>query len=59
MTRHVSEAIREMIPKSLYRFRACNEMFVNAFQYDTIYAVTADKFNDPYYTLVRYDLEGV
>ena len=59
LTRLVSEAIREMMPKSLYRFRACDEMTVDAFQNDIIYAVTADKFNDPYDTLVRYDLEGI
>ena len=59
LTRPVSEAIREMMPKSLFRFRACNELSVGAFQNDIIYAVTADKFNDPYDTLVRYDLEGV
>ena len=59
LTRPVSEAIREMMPKSLFRFRTCNEMSVDAFQNDIIYAVTADKFNDPYDTLVRYDLEGV
>lgn len=38
----VSEAIREMMPKSLFRFRACNELSVDAFQNDIIYAVTAD-----------------
>ena len=59
MTRPVSEAIREMMPKSLFRFRVCNELSVGAFQNDIIYAVTADKFNDPYDTLVRYDLKGV
>ena len=59
LTRPVSEAIREMMPTSLFRFRACNELSVGAFQNDIIYAVTADKFNDPYDTLVRYDLEGV
>ena len=59
MTRPVSEAIREMMPKSLFRFRTCNKLSVGAFQNDIIYAVTADKFNDPYDTLVRYDLEGV
>lgn len=59
MIRPVSETIREMMPKSLFRFRACNEMSVDAFLNDNIYAVTADKFNDPYDTLVRYDLEGI
>lgn len=59
MTRPVSEAIRGMMPKSLFRFRTCNELSMGAFQNDIIYVVTADKFNDPYDTLVRYDLEEV
>ena len=59
MTRPVSEAIRKMMPKRLFRYRAFNDRSVGAFQNDIIYAVTADKFNDPYDTLVRYDLEGV
>lgn len=59
MTRPVSEAIREMMPNRLFRFRAFDERSFDAFQNDIIYAVTADKFNDPYDTLVRYDLEGI
>lgn len=59
LTRPVTEAIREMMPKSLFRFRPFEERSLDAFQNDIIYAVTADKFNDPYDTLVRYDLEGV
>ena len=55
----VSEAIFEMMPSSLFRYRLCNEMQIEAFKNDTIYAVTADKFNDPYDTLVRYDQEGI
>lgn len=59
LTRPVSEAIREMMPKRLFRYRAFEKRSVDAFENDMIYAVTADKFNDPYDTLVRYDLEGV
>ena len=59
MTRPVTEAIREMMPKSLFRFRTFDKRALDAFENDIIYAVTADKFNDPYDTLVRYDLEGV
>lgn len=59
MTRPVSEAIREMLPKRLFRFRAFDIRSFDALKNDTIYAVTADKFNDPYDTLVRYDLEGI
>lgn len=59
LTRPVSEAIREMMPKSLFRFRVINDWSVDAFDNDIIYAVTADKFNDPYDTLVRYDLDEI
>lgn len=59
LTRPVSETIREMMPKRLFRYRAFEKRSVDAFENDMIYAVTADKFNDPYDTLVRYDLEGV
>lgn len=53
----VSEAIFQMMPSSLYRYRSCDKRHIEAFKNDTIYAVTADKFNDPYDTLVRYDQE--
>ena len=59
LTLPVSEAIREMMTKRLFRFRAINDRSVDAFENDIIYAVTADKFNDPYDTLVRYDLEEI
>ena len=59
LTRPVSEAIKEMMPKSLFRFRAFEKRTLDAFEKDIIYAATADKFNDPYDTLVRYDLEGI
>lgn len=59
LTRPVTETIREMMPKSLFRFRPFEKRSVDAFEKDIIYASTADKFNDPYDTLVRYDLEGI
>lgn len=64
----VSEAIFQMMPNSLFRFRRLyndsnnediNELQIDAFKKDVIYAVTADKFNDPYDTLVRYDQEEI
>lgn len=62
-----SEAIYEMMPSRLFRYRplsseqnnCINKMQIDAFLKDTIYAVTADKFNDPYDTLVRYDQEEI
>ena len=59
LTHPVYEAIRELMPKSLFRFRGYNDWSLDAFKRDVICAVTADKFNDPYDTLVRYDLEGI
>ena len=34
-------------------------MHIDAFEKDAIYAVTADSFNDPYDTMLRYDMEGI
>lgn len=53
----VSEAISQMMPPSLFRCRKCDVNSIVAFKNDIIYAGTADMFNDPYDTLVRYDLE--
>lgn len=55
----ISEAITQMMPRSLFRFRTCDKRQIDAFEKDELYAVTADKFNDPYDTLVRYDKEGI
>lgn len=62
----LSEVIVQMMPFSLYRYRPCNEndkealeRQIAAFKEDKIYAVTADKFNDPFDTLVRYDINSV
>ena len=55
----ISESITQMLPQNLFRYRACNEMSIEALKNDLIYAVSADKFNDPYDTLVRYDLKGI
>ena len=60
----VSKAIFEMMPNSLFRYRSLNgsksdEKQIEAFKNDIIYAVTADRFNDPYDTLVRYDKEAI
>lgn len=55
----ISEVITQMMPRSLFRFRTCDTMQIDAFEKDELYAVTADKFNDPYDTMVRYDKEGI
>ena len=55
----IREAISEMLPSSLYRFRPCSDLQIDAFEKDEIYAVTADKFNDPYDTLPWFNLDGI
>ena len=62
----ISDAIVQMMPQSLFRYRPCDESMpekleqqIDSFEKDTIYAVSADKFNDPYDTLVRYDLNAI
>lgn len=55
----ISEAVSRMMPKSLFRYRPCNDRSIEAFEKDIIYAVTADKYNDPYDTLVKCDLEAI
>lgn len=55
----ISDALTQMMPQSLFRYRSCTEKQIDAFQKDIIYAVSADLFNDPYDTLVRYDLDGI
>jgi len=47
------------MPEQLFRYRCCNDLNVEAFKEDNAYAVTANKFNDPYDTLVRYDIEKI
>ena len=62
----ISEALVQMMPQSLFRYRPCDindktafERQIDAFKNDKVYAVTADKFNDPYDTLVRYDINAI
>ena len=59
ITSPVSEAISQMMPASLFRCRRCDVNSIDALKNDIIYAGTADGFNDPYDTLVRYDLEAL
>lgn len=58
-TRPISDAIAQMMPSSLFRFRSYSPETVDAFKNDIIYAVTADNFNDPYDALVGYDLQEI
>lgn len=51
----IGRAIQQMIPDRLFRYRSCSDINIEAFERDKVYAVTADMFNDPYDTLLRFD----
>lgn len=53
--RTLMEYVHRMKPSKLFRYRECSEMQFDAFYHDNIYASTADKFNDPYDCLLRFD----
>ena len=55
----ISAALMSMMPQKLYRYRSCSTLNLDAFDKDLVYAVTADKFNDPYDTLVYYSLDNI
>lgn len=54
----IAKALMAMLPEKLYRYRSCSTLNIDAFDKDLIYAVTADKFNDPYDTLMKYDTKN-
>lgn len=47
--------VHDIIPASLFRYRECSEIQFDAFNNNLIYAVNAQKVNDPYDCLIRYD----
>lgn len=57
--RPIGVALKSMLPQKLYRYRSCSTLNLDAFDKDLIYAVTADKFNDPYDTLVYYNKDNI
>ena len=58
----IRDSIQKMLPNSLFRYRPIEEdpakedKRIDAFEQDLIVALSADQFNDPFDTLVRYDL---
>ena len=53
----LSKHLVKHIPPKLFRYRECSEMNLDAFNEDKLFAVTSDKFNDPYDCLFCYDKE--
>ena len=55
----ISNAVCKMMPEQLFRYRRCTDLNIDAFEHDKIYAVTADKFNDPYDTLTMFNVDNM
>ncbi|MDD4847515.1 MAG: DUF2971 domain-containing protein [Bacteroidales bacterium] len=51
----VDQFIWTHMPAKLFKYRECSERNIDAFNKDTLYAVTADMFNDPFDTLYSYN----
>jgi len=49
--------VYQNLPERLFRYRCFdeNDYSINAFRDDLIYSVKANKFNDPFDTLLKYD----
>ena len=48
-------ALLQMIPERLYKYRACKDKHISAFEKDELWLSTSDLFNDPFDTLIQYD----
>lgn len=51
----IIEYTYSIMPSRLFRYRECSERQFDAFYSDSIYAVNAQMFNDPYDCLIRYN----
>lgn len=49
------QIVDAITPSRLFRYRDCSEAQIDAFDRDLIFASSADKFNDPYDCLLRFD----
>ncbi|MEY8687404.1 DUF2971 domain-containing protein [Bacteroides sp. AN502(2024)] len=55
----IRQAIEEIMPSKLFRYRAVNDNNIEALKSDSVYTVTADNFNDPYDSLFQYNLDEI
>lgn len=51
----IDNLVKANIPSKLFRYRSCNELNIDSFDKDTIWAVNPSKFNDPYDSLFFAD----
>lgn len=55
----IRQALLELKPNKLYRYRSVNPNNIEALKSDSVYTVTADRFNDPYNSLIQYDIDSI
>lgn len=55
----IRHALLELKPNKLYRYRSVNPNNIDALKSDSVYTVTADRFNDPYDSLIQYDVDSI
>lgn len=55
----IRQALLELKPNKLYRYRSVNHNNIDALKSDSVYTVTADRFNDPYDSLIQYDIDSI
>ncbi len=55
----IRQALLELKPNKLYRYRSVNPNNIDALKSDSVYTVTADRFNDPYDSLIQYDIDSI
>lgn len=51
----IDNLVRSNTPSKLFRYRSCNELNIDSFDKDTIWAVNPSKFNDPHDSLFFAD----
>ncbi len=55
----IRQAIEDIKPEKLYRYRTVNDNNIDSLLSDSIYTVTASEFNDPYDSLIQYNLDYI
>lgn len=55
----IRDAITQLLPNKLYRYRSVDEYNIDALKSDSVYTVTPDKFNDPYDSLIQYNFKQI
>lgn len=55
----INAQLFKILPSNLYRYRRASKDSIEAFENDKFVTVTANKFNDPYDTLITYNPEDI